>query len=397
VQRNTIEALSGEVKKVLFDFLVPQRILFGPGCAGRLGEEAARFGRKLLLCTGKRSLYLSGGIDRVWSPLNAAKIDIVNFSGISSEPDLKVVEEVLATARDADVDLIVGAGGGSVLDVAKAAAGLYNEAGSVSEYFQGRPVEKEGLPWIAVPTTAGSGAEVTRNAVLSDPAAGKKQSIRCDSWMASVAVVDPVLTMSMPKRVTAMVGLDALTHALEAYTSRWATPMTDGLALEAVVLLCRNLYSAYRKGRDREARQQVMLGSLMAGIALNNARVGAVHALAHPVGLRYKIPHGLVCGILLPYVMEFNLDFVTEKYARVARELLVASPDSSDREAAERLLYFIKAMLQRLEIPSKLGGLGLKAEDIQELAEAALPSGSLAANPRKAVFSDLEKILQANL
>ncbi|MGB4504075.1 MAG: iron-containing alcohol dehydrogenase [Syntrophaceticus sp.] len=382
---------------MLFDFLVPQRIIFGPGCAGRLGAETRIFGKKLLLCMGKGSLQASGMIERVIGPLEAAGLEIIYCGGIAPEPTLGSVEESLKIAREYEVDLVVGVGGGSVLDVAKATAGLYNGDGMVKEYFEGKELEQPGLPWIAVPTTAGSGAEVTKNAVLSDPDSGRKQSIRWDSWLARVAVVDPVLTMTMPRHITAQSGMDALTHALEAYTSRWAYPMTDGLALEAAVLICRNLYSAYSKGSEKEARQQVSLGSLMAGIALNNARVGAVHALAHPVGMRYHLAHGLVCAVLLPQIMEFNLHAVAEKYARVAKELHLAENDADSADAAERLVHFVRMLQKRMQIPGKLGEVGLLEEDIPGIAEAALPSGSLAANPRAVVYSDLVNILEANL
>jgi alcohol dehydrogenase class IV len=188
---------------LLFDFLVPQRIIFGPGCAGRLGEEARIFGKKLLLCMGKGSLQTSGMIERVIAPLESTDREIVYCGGIAPEPTLESVEESLKIAREYEVDLVVGVGGGSVLDVAKATAGLYYGDGTVKEYFEGKELKLPGLPWIAVPTTAGSGAEVTKNAVLSDPDSGRKQSIRWDSWLASTAVVDPVLTMTMPRHITA--------------------------------------------------------------------------------------------------------------------------------------------------------------------------------------------------
>lgn len=381
---------------MLFDFLVPSKILFGPGCAGRLGEEAGVFGKKLLLFTGRYSLQASGMIDRILFPLRTAGLVVRIFNEVLPEPTLEVVESGLQTARREQVDLVIGVGGGSVLDVAKTVAGLYHEEGKVREYFAGRPVVKQGLPWIAVPTTAGSGAEVTRNAVLTDQEAGRKQSLRSDFWLAKVAVVDPVFTMSMPPELTARTGMDALTHALEAYTSRWAHPMTEGMALNAAVLLGRNLYSAFAKG-NKEVRQQVALGSLMAGIALNNARAGAVHALAHPVGLRYRLSHGLVCGILLPYVIEYNLYTAEEKYARVAQMLELVPPGVPSRDAARRLLHFVQALGQRLKIPAALGDVGLREEDISALAEEALGSGSLAANSRAAGFAELVKLLKATL
>ncbi|MGB9793155.1 MAG: iron-containing alcohol dehydrogenase family protein [Thermacetogeniaceae bacterium] len=381
---------------MLFDFLVPERILFGPGCSGRLGEEAGRFGKKLLLVTGRRFLVESGMIDRVFAPLRSAGLEVIIFNEVTPEPTLELVEVCRSVARQENVELIVGVGGGSALDVAKAAAGLYREEGSVKEYFEGRPVLEPGLPWIAVPTTAGSGAEATRNAVLTDSETGRKQSIRSDFWMAKVAVVDPVLSMTMPRELTAITGMDALTHALEAFTSRWTHPMTEALALEATLLICRNLFSAYKKG-TKDVREKMSLASLMAGIALNNARLGAVHGLAHAIGSRYKLPHGLVCGILLPYVIAYNMVIVEEKYARVAKELKLVSADASSQEAAGKLLHFIREMKKRLNIPEKLGEVGLRKEDIPSIVKESLGSGSLAANPRSAGAADLTMILESNL
>lgn len=381
---------------MLFDLLVPERILFGPGCTGRLGEEARRLGRRALLVTGRSSLQESGMIDRILAPLWTAGVEVVPFYQVDPEPAVAAVQAARETARSEGVDLIIGAGGGSALDVAKAAAGLFNETGQVGDYLAGRPLEKPGIPWIAVPTTAGSGAEATNNSVLIEPDRGKKHSLRSDLLMARIAVVDPVLTMTMPRKLTAITGFDALTHALESFTSRWAHPVTEALSLQAVLLICRNIYSAYNK-RSKDAREKMSMGSMMAGLALNNARAGAVHALAHPVGLRYHLPHGLVCGILLPWVMEYNLNLVEDKYARIARELNLVPWDADSRTAAEKLVHFIRRMLQRLGLPQKLGEVGLQREDILGLAQSSLGTGSLAANPRAATVRDLEGILLAGL
>jgi alcohol dehydrogenase class IV len=382
---------------MLFDLLVPQKILCGPGAVGRLGDEAALLGKRALLVTGRHSLQAGGMIDRVMSPLAASQIEIQAWNKVAPEPTLDILTAGLAAARQMKAELIIGVGGGSALDVAKAMAGLYHCEGQVCDYYQGRPVDKAGLPWIAVPTTAGSGAEATRNAVLSDTAQGSKKSIRDDGWMATVAIVDPVLTMTMSQKQTAISGMDALTHALEAYTSRWSNPFSSPLACESAILICRNLYSAYRKGRERDVREQMSMSSLMAGIALNNARLGAVHGLAHPVGSRYHLPHGLVCGILLPYVMEYNLHISVIKYAALARLLDLAKPDTLDEESARQLVRFVQALRRRLEIPDKLGACGLVAADIPALAEASLTSESLAANPRSVFYNDLVNILEANL
>ncbi len=382
---------------MLFDFLVPARVLFGPGSVYRLGEEVRRWGSKALLVTGRKALRESGALERIEVSLHTAGVEWVHWDRVDPEPDLQTVEEARAVAREVSPAVVVGAGGGSVLDVAKAAAGLYYEEGAVREYFGGREITRPGLPWIGVATTAGSGAEVTMNAVLRDAEAGRKGSLRHPGWMAATAIVDPGLTFSMPKDVTARSGMDALTHALEAYTSRWSHPITEALAFEGFVLIARHLYAAYRRGRDREAREKVALGSLMAGMALNNARAGAVHGLAHAVGARYGLPHGLVCGVLLPYVMEFNRPLAEEKYARIAYTLGLVPSGESAEEAARRTVAFAARLRERLGMPEKLGNCGLRAADVDELVEAALPTASMQANPRKATKEDLARILEANL
>lgn len=382
---------------MLFDFLAPARILFGPGSVYRLGEEVRRWGSKALLVTGRKALRESGGLERIEHSLHAAGVEWVHWDRVDPEPDLATVEEVRAVAREISCAVVVGAGGGSVLDVAKAAAGLFHEPGSVREYFGGREITRPGLPWIGVPTTAGSGAEVTMNAVLRDAEARRKGSLRHPGWMAATAIVDPGLTFSLPREITAQSGMDALTHALEAYTSRWSYPVTEALGFEGIILIARHLYTAYRRGRDRDAREKVALGSLMAGMALNNARAGAVHGLAHAVGARYGLPHGLVCGVLLPYVMEFNCPLVEEKYARIAYTLGLAPTGEPTAEAARRTVGFVRKLREKLGLPERLGSCGLRRADIEDLVEAALPAASTQANPRKVTKEDLLRILEANL
>lgn len=378
---------------MLFDLNLPQRVLFGPGSTYRLGEEAQRFGTKVLLVTGRRSLKETGNFERVTSPFVVHKLEVSFFDNVDPEPTLECVEEVRQTARSERCDLIVAAGGGSALDAAKAAAGLYHEEGPVKDYFYGREVTKPKLPWIAVPTTAGSGSEATTNAVLIDRAAGKKQSLRHPFWLPDVAVVDPILTMAQSRELTARAGLDALTHAIEAYTCRFTNPLSRAVSVEAVRLIVQNIYTAYTVSRNRDARETVMQGSFLAGMAIQNAGVGAVHAVAHVIGARYHQPHGLVCGVLLPYVMEFNLPLVEEKYGALAAAAGVVPAGTEHSKAAGLFVEYIRRLSVKLGLPNRIGKLGVTEEDLDCLVEEILPANSLKTNPRRVTREELRAIL----
>ena len=382
---------------MLLDILSPARVLFGPGSSYRLGEEACRLGKRALVVTGRRSLTVSGNMQRIVTPLRQAGLESVFFSQVSAEPTVDIVDQARKLAQEEQCEMVIGVGGGSVLDVAKATAGLFREEAPTRDYHAGREITTPRLPWIAVPTTAGSGSEVTNNAVLINPHSSLKASIRNDAWIADVAIVDPIFSMVMPKKLTAQTGLDALTHAIESYTSRWANPFSDALSEKAVLLIMQNIYTAYQLGRSREAREKMMLGSLMAGITLNQVRGGAVHALSHSIGLKYGLAHGLVCGVLLPYVMEFNYPRVVEKYANLAYQSGIASPSLDEKAAANRLIHYVYRLREKLQIPDKLGTLGLQKTDLPDLVKAALTSTSLEANPRMAKREDLLEILEKNL
>ncbi|MEW6446520.1 MAG: iron-containing alcohol dehydrogenase [Bacillota bacterium] len=382
---------------MLFDLHLPQRVLFGPGSTYRLGEEARRFGSRVLLVTGRRSLKETGNFERVTSPFAVSKLEVSFFDGVDPEPALDCVEEVRRFARDEKCDVIVGAGGGSVLDVAKAAAGLFYEEGCVKDYFYGREVIKPKHPWIAVPTTAGSGSEATTNAVLIDREAGKKQSLRHPFWLPDVAVVDPILTMAQSRELTARAGLDALTHAIEAYTCRFTNPLSLAVSVEAVRLIVQNIYTAYTVSRNRDARERMMQGSFLAGMAIQNAGVGAVHAIAHVIGARYRLPHGLVCGVLLPYVMEFNLPLVEEKYGALGIAAGVVPAGTETGVAAGRFVEYIRRLSDKLGLPRRISELGVEEADLDGLVEETLPANSLKTNPRRVTREELHDILRKAL
>jgi alcohol dehydrogenase class IV len=334
-----------------------------------------------------------GILDRAQAFLENNGVSTHIFDRVAGEPTLDLVEEGIIVAREARSQVIIGLGGGSSLDAAKAIAGLLALPGQIREYHQGRQIEGPGLPFIAVPTTAGTGAEVTKNAVLIDSVRGIKKSIRDDTWFAKGALIDPELTLSLPPSVTASTGGDALCQAIEAYVSIGAMPATDALAGEAIYLLGCSLLRAFQDGQDVGARSDTMYGSMLAGVAFANARLGGVHGMAHPLGYRYKIPHGVICALLLPYVMRYNLSYATAKYARVAELLGVETRGLTEEAAGLRAVDAIEELFDALQIPRRLASFGVDADDFEAIIADSLPSGSLKHNPRPLSADDVRRIL----
>ncbi|MCZ7568353.1 MAG: iron-containing alcohol dehydrogenase [Ardenticatenaceae bacterium] len=378
-------------------FHLPTRVVTGVGCIAHLGDEAAILGSHALLVCGAGAARRVGFLDRLLGSLAAAGVAASLFAEVRGEPTIELVEAGIAQLRKDGCEIVVGVGGGSAMDTAKAIAGLACLPGSVAEYFQGRPLEGAGLPLITAPTTAGSGAEVTQNAVLSDPMRQCKESIRSDDWFARVALVDPELTSSLPRSVMAATGSDALCQAVEAFVSTGASPTTDALASEAIRLIGRSLVWAYQDGTDLEARSDMLYGSLLAGIALANARLGGVHGLVHPLGIRYGIPHGTVCGMLLPHVMAYNLPWAEQKYAQVGYALGAAPGGLPVAQAARLGVLKVRQLIRRIELPTRLREFGVTEADFPLIIQEALPSASLKHNPRPLAEADLTAILAAAL
>ncbi|MHB1294943.1 MAG: iron-containing alcohol dehydrogenase family protein [Anaerolineae bacterium] len=378
-------------------FYLPTEIVTGRGAVAQLGKHAARFGRRVLLVCGRRAARAAGLLDRATASLSGAILEVTLFDGVTGEAELAAVQEGLALARSAACEVVVGLGGGSAIDTAKAIAGLAQLSGSVWDYHAGRAVDGPSLPMVAVPTTSGTGAEVTKNAVLIDARSGIKQSIRDDAWFPRVALVDPEVTASMPPTVTAASGADALCQAIEAYTSIGASPVTDALAMRAIALAGRSLARAYAQGDDLDAREDMSMASLLAGMAMSNARLGGVHGMAHPLGSHYGIPHGVVCGLLLPYTMAYNAPYTLIKYAEVARLLGAETAGLAPADAAEVAIAQVRALLDAVAIPTHLGPLGVREEALDPIIAESLPSGSLKHNPRPLGAEDVRAILRAAL
>ncbi len=375
-------------------FYLPTRIVQGVGCLAQIGQMAANFGKRALLACGRKAMREAGILDRAAAELEKAGVAPVVYDKVDGEPALSIIEEGLALARAERCEMTIGLGGGSAIDVAKAVAGLFHLPGRVAEYHAGRKLERPGIPFLAIPTTAGTGAEVSNNAVLTDPVRGIKTSIRSEEWYARLALVDPELTLSVPPSITASAGGDALCQAIEAYVSTAAMPITDALCEDAIRRTGRSLVRACEMGSDIAARTDMLYGSLLAGMALANARLGAVHGMAHSLGYRYRIPHGVICALLLPHVMEYNMEYARPKYARIADLLGLDIAALSEEEAAECAITAVRGIVQRIHLLLRLSEFGVRCEEWPAIIAESISASSTKFNPRPFQEEDVRAILE---
>jgi alcohol dehydrogenase class IV len=369
---------------------IPRRIITGWDTISSIGDEVSSLGQRVLLIYSVR-LSESKLINDIVNQLEKHNITVICATNTSGEPTIEQVEKIICQAETHNVDFIIGVGGGSILDVAKAVAGLkFPGRKAVKDYFYGLPITTIGIPWVAVPTTSGTGAEATPNSVLSDEKR-QKQSIRGDmNWLASLVILDPQLTISCSSIVTAYSGMDALTQAIESYTSKGASILTMPYSLKASSLISKSLIVAYEEPSNRNSRTDMAYASLLAGMALANARLGIVHGVAHSIGVHFNVPHGLVCGTLLPWAMDYNKIICADRYDELALEMEVGNN-------AQDLIEWIRQVNNKLGIPTSIKEFGVKKEDLPKIVEGSMPSGSLKANPRETSQQDLFQFLEAQL
>ena len=376
-----------------FELALPRRVVFGPGRAGELAGVVSALGARPLLCTGRdpsRHRPLLGDLDPV------------AVVSVGQEPTVDDVRAGTDRARTAGADVVVAIGGGSVLDLGKAVAVLLGNGTDPLDHLEvvgrGLPLERPSVPYVAVPTTAGTGAEATANAALRSPEHGVKASLRSPHMLAAVALVDPLLTLTCPAEVTASSGLDALTQCLEPYVSPRATPATDAFAADGLRRGAGALRRAYAHGDDRRAREEMALCSLFGGIALANAKLGAVHGLAGVVGGMVDSPHGAVCAALLAPVVETNVRALRERdpgsaalgrYTHVAR-LLTGREDATIEDGVAWLREIVAALRVR-----SLGAVGLRPAQYDEVAAKAARSSSMQGNPVPLTEPELVAVLEA--
>jgi alcohol dehydrogenase class IV len=375
--------------------ILPRILEIGAGAGRKIGSIVKDMNcQRPLIVTDKIMLQL-GYVERVQNDLRAMNIDSDVFDDTVQEPTTRSIEAGVELVKNGQYDVIIGLGGGSPIDSAKAISILGKYGGQMRDYKFPRLVTEPGLPIIAIPTTAGTGSEATRVTVITDDTNDEKMLCVGIGFMPTVALVDYELTLSVPARTTADTGIDALTHALEAYVSKKANAFSDIQAVAAMKLLAPNLRRVFDNSQDREAREAMMLGSTLAGVAFSNASVALVHGMSRPIGAFYHVPHGLSNAMLLPAVTEYSIPAAEHRYADAARAMGIAKLSDSDASANQRLMAELYAINRELEVPTP-AEFGISRsqffDNLSIKADQALASGSPANNPRVPSADDIIEI-----
>ncbi|MEM5789539.1 MAG: iron-containing alcohol dehydrogenase [Syntrophobacteraceae bacterium] len=374
-------------------FQTTRRIVMGPGSINGLANEIKRLDASRVFIVTDPGLVQAGIIARVEDILKQAGVAFGGFDKVEPDPRYEIVNEALARIREYGADLVLGIGGGSAIDIAKVAAIAATNPEPITSYFGIDMVPLPGLKTIIVPTTAGTGSEVTPIAILSDHHEKLKKGIVSPHLLPGCALLDPELTIGLPAHVTASTGMDALIHAIEAYTSKNANPMTDLLAVQAMKLIFNSIRIAYANGSNLEARGGMLEGSLLAGMAFANAGVTAVHAFAYPIGAEFHIPHGIANTIMLVPVMEFNLLGNLKKFADIAKIFGQNTRGIPERKAAQMAVDAVIELAVDLNVPRRLSLFGVKEEHIPGLSEGVMKvTRLLANNPRTLGLEDAKQI-----
>ena len=376
-------------------FRVPAQITFGAGAIETVGAEAKRLGMSHAFVLSDPNLRKLGVTERVVASLSAQGVRSTVCAEIEFEPSIQSVSPAAAAAKASGCDLVIGLGGGSTMDTAKAVAVLTRNEGQAEDYLGIGLVKQRGVPMILMPTTSGTGAEVTPNALFYVPAVREKRAIVSPHIIPDVAILDPLVTLTLPTAVTAATGLDALSHAIESYTSLNASPLTDLYALEAIRLIGIHLRTAVANGGNLAAREGMSRASLYAGIGIGNAGTNIVHALAYPLQGQHRVTHGVANSLLLPYGMEFNALSNLAKFATVAEALGEPIAGLSPRAAAAHSTEACRLLSQDIGIPQTMGEVGIKPQDIEDLVDGAMKMTRLLVNnPRQVRPEDARAIFE---
>jgi len=373
---------------------IPTIVECGAGIAGRAGEFLKNHGAKNVFVVTDQGIRNAGLLDPVLRSLeeNGLKYDI--FDKTVPDPSAESVMEGLDQLRRQPHDHIVALGGGSSIDTAKGIAIMAVNKGHILDYEGVNKIPRPGLPVVAIPTTAGSGSEVTASTIITNLKTSFKAAVISPYIFPKAALLDPALTLKLPQELTSATGMDALTHAIESYTSKTSTPFSRALAIEAVRIIARNIRKAYFVGSDLESRERMLVASAMAGMAFSQSRLGNVHAISHTLGGVFHIPHGVANAALLPYVMMYNLPACPEKMKDIAEALGCRVDGLSPTEAGERAVHAVAELNRTLNIPSNLRELGVDLKALPKLVEDAMRSGNVLVNPRWTRPSDIEKIIR---
>lgn len=387
-----------------FDFFANPQVVFGWGRRAEVGQFARTLGRRVFLVTGSRVLKRQGTLDKIAASLRQAGVEVIPLAAISREPEVTDVDRAVAELLTYDrgsSDLILAIGGGSAIDLAKAVSALATnrQGGSVADFLEGvgkgLKIEAPPLAVLAMPTTAGTGSEATKNAVLSSTNPLHKTSLRSELMIPRAVLIDPELTVGLPPRVTAHTGMDAITQLIESYVSRRAQPIPQTLALEGLARALPALETAVTNGNDRPAREAMAYAAYLSGVALANSGLGFAHGVAAALGIHCGLPHGLACAVMLPTALRVNRDVRRNELARLW-SLVDPASTLDDAEATERFIEHIAAIAQRIGIPSRLSSVGVERAAIPAIVKSSR-GNSMAGNPRDVSDDELTQLLEGML
>ncbi|CDQ20123.1 iron-containing alcohol dehydrogenase [Halobacillus karajensis] len=375
-------------------FRMPSTVNYGRHAFERIGKEAAERGNKALVVSDHVMDSL-GYVRKAKEYLNHEGVESALYLGVESEPTDTYVAEAMKIFKNESCDIVISLGGGSCIDTAKAVSVLAVNGGYIGEYMGGRKIASKNVPHIAIPTTAGTGSEATDVTIITNTTNDVKMMIKQPAFMPDAAIVDPLLTVTSPKNVTAATGIDALSHAIEAYISRRAHPMTDDMARSAMKLIVGHIKTAYEDGENIDAREAMSLGAMQAGVAFSNSSVCLVHGMSRPIGALFHVPHGYSNAMLLPAVLEFSKTYAIERLADLGRIFDSRSETWPDDQAADLAVNAVKDLCLELNIPN-LKEWGIEEESfdsaIRKMATDALESGSPSNNPRVPDQLEIEEL-----
>ena len=366
-----------------FNYNLPVNLIFGVGKVEQLGKEVSKYGKKALIVTGKSSTKKSGLLDKSQALLKACDVECVVFDKVSQNPLTTTAYEGADLAKKENCDVIVGLGGGSIMDAAKAIAFIALNEGDISDYIYGRKQSDKALPIVLVPTTCGTGSEGNGFAVLTNPENNDKKSLRCNAIIAKASIIDPMLMTTMPKSILASVGFDALCHSMEAYLSKSSQPLTSMMALEAIELIGKNLVNVYNNQDDIKGWEAISLASTLGGMVINTAGVTAPHGMEHPASGLRDIVHGRGLAALTPVIYEASIKGAPEKFKKISQ--LLGGKDEND------CVDTLKELLKNINLTTTLSEQGIKEEDIPWMAENCLKVSAVSMKLHPVEFS-LEEI-----
>lgn len=373
----------------MFKFFLPTKIIFGCGSINNLHNDVKPLGKKCLIVCGKSSLKENGLLKKITENLSRNDIEYDLYEGISQEPTTELVYKGLEILNKNKFDFVVGVGGGSVIDVAKATAGLYGEFSynknfKVEDYLEidgTKRVEIPGIPFVSVPTVAGTGAEVTMNAVILNPLSGKKRSIRSEYLFAKLAIIDPLTTITLPKTISSTAAVDALCHLVEGFISKKSSPLCDHFAIEGIKYIIENLPLVIKNPSDISAREKISIASLYGGIMIVNSGLTLAHGIAAVVGAKYKIPHGVACSVVLPEVLEWSLEFIPQQKILTIKNLFSENPK-----------MFLYNFYTKIGLNTKLN---ISNDfNFEKLAEEILNTSSTKGSPKEPTLQEIITILK---